>query len=162
MITTWCTNSHAFVSTPAPQHTILSRSAFQVPVKLGLDNRCPWILSLMQALGSIHCVKVRGIPVPEEFLAKGVHGLHDHLFDVALLAAVLGKLRDAAAHDLGLIVHAKLVHDLNQAVLVARPCLLKICVHTAHSGFTNTLPALRLGCRLLSVPQATLAKIEST
>ena len=49
---------------------------------------------------------------PQELLAQRAHRVADVALDVALLAAVLRELGDAAADELRLGLHAVLVHDL--------------------------------------------------
>ena len=71
---------------------------------------------------------------PEQFPAQSVHGVDDHGFYVSLLATVLGELGDAAAHNLRLVVHSKLIHDLHKRMLVACACLLHMHMESLSSA----------------------------
>ena len=64
-----------------------------------------------------------------------MHGIDDHSFYISLLAAVLGELGDAAAHNLCFVVHSKLIHDLHKRVLVACVCLLQMRMESLSSAF---------------------------
>ena len=59
-------------------------------------------------------------PAPEHLPAQRVHGVADVALDVALLAAVPGKLGHAAADQLRLAHDAVLVHYLHQLLLVSQ------------------------------------------
>lgn len=71
---------------------------------------------------------------PEQFFAQSVHGVDDHGFYISLLATVLGKFGDAAAHNLCFVVHSKLINDLHKRVLVACARLLPMRMETLSSA----------------------------